>query len=261
MIMVRVLIVDDEPLARSALLNVVASRDDIEHYESAADAVQALDILAREPFDVVLLDINMPELTGMQMVDTLLTGKRPLPAIVFVTAYQEHAIAAFERHAVDYVLKPFSNERIHSALNAAIHRSQAERAAHVIGSMQQLREQIRENRVAIKTERRVLFIDPSEILSVEAQGNYVLLQRSAGSYLLRESISIVAQKLQHYGFLRIHRSVLVNAAFVAEIRPWFTGEYVLIMRNGKEYTVTRTYKRNLSSIAKLWLGSEGISTE
>ena len=111
-------------------------------------------------------------------------------------------------------------------------------------------------KVAIKTKGRILFIDPAEVSIVEAEGNYVLLQERSGSHLLRESISVVADKLAPYGFVRIHRSVLVNAAFVEEIQPWNTGEYILRIRGGKEYTVTRTYKKNLKSLARLWIGTE-----
>jgi DNA-binding LytR/AlgR family response regulator len=111
-------------------------------------------------------------------------------------------------------------------------------------------------RVAIKSNGTILFIDPAEIASVEAEGNYVLLQQRSGSYLLRESISVTSEKLAPYGFVRIHRSVLVNKAFVEEIQPWNTGEYILRIRRGKEYTLTRTYKKNMKSLARLWIGMD-----
>jgi len=110
-------------------------------------------------------------------------------------------------------------------------------------------------RIAIKVRGRILLINCADIISVKAEGNYVLLQREAATYLLREHISHLAEKLQPYGFIRIHRSVLVNAAFVEEIRPHSTGEYFLRVRNGKEFTVTRTYKKNLRSLAEFWIGT------
>src|SRR5262249_51866511 len=103
---------------------------------------------------------------------------------------------------------------------------------------------------------RILFIDPCEVVAVQAEGNYVLLQRQAGSYLLRESLSAIAEKLKPYGFIRIHRSVLVNSSFVDEIQPYVTGEYGLRVKGGKEYTVTRTYKKNLKALAELWIASD-----
>jgi two-component system LytT family response regulator len=117
------------------------------------------------------------------------------------------------------------------------------------------------SRIAIKAKGRILFIDPAEVVTVEAQGNYVLLRRMSGTDLLRESMSAVAEKLRPYGFVRIHRSVLINASFVEEIHPWTTGEYVLRIKGGKEFNVSRTYRKNLHSIAPLWFGTDGFRTE
>jgi DNA-binding LytR/AlgR family response regulator len=257
--MMRVLIVDDEPLARSALANVLATRSDVEDFDSAADAVEALDKLQSETYDVLLLDIQMPELSGIELVDCLKKWKQPMPAVIFVTAHHQHAVTAFEKHAVDYILKPFSNERIQEALDVAIRRTANERAASLMEIMPQLRAFLSKSlKVAIKVEGRILFIDPAEVNAIEAQGNYVLLQRPSGSYLLRGSITTLAEKLRPYGFIRIHRSVLVNASCVQEIQPWTTGEYLLRTKGGKEYTVSRTYKGNLKSLAHLWMGSDAL---
>ena len=110
-------------------------------------------------------------------------------------------------------------------------------------------------RMAIKTRGRILFIDPREVIAVEADRNYVLLQRRTGSHLLREPISRMAERLGTYGFVRIHRSVLINTAYVEQVQRWPTGEYVLKIRGGKEYTVTRTYKKNLKLMASSWIGT------
>ena len=110
-------------------------------------------------------------------------------------------------------------------------------------------------RVAIKVKGKILFINLSNVVAVQAEGNYVSLQRNGSSYLLRESISAVAEKLESRGFIRIHRSILVNTSFVEEIRPYSTGEYGLRVKGGKEYTVTRTYKQNLKSLAEFWIGT------
>jgi two-component system LytT family response regulator len=116
-------------------------------------------------------------------------------------------------------------------------------------------------RIAVKAKGRILFIDPADVVTVQAQGNYVLLQRVSGSDLLRESMSTIAEKLRPYGFIRIHRSVLINASFVEEIHPWTTGEYVLRIKGGKEFHVSRTYKKNLHSITPLWLGTDGFRAD
>jgi two-component system, LytTR family, response regulator len=110
-------------------------------------------------------------------------------------------------------------------------------------------------RIAIKTKRTILFLSPEEVVSVRAQGSCVLLQHDSGSYLLRESISTMAEKMVPFGFIRIHRSTLVNRRFVKEIRPFLTGEYGLRMETGKEFIVTRTYKKNLRALAEFWVGT------
>ena len=109
-------------------------------------------------------------------------------------------------------------------------------------------------RVAIKVRGKILFINLGDVVAVQAEGKCVLLQQKARSYLLRQSISAVAERLETHGFIRIHRSVLVNTSFVEEVRPLSTGEYCLRVESGKEYTVTRTYKKNLKSLAKFWMG-------
>jgi two-component system, LytTR family, response regulator len=254
----RVLIVDDEPLAREALANTLAARKDVERFDSACDAMEALAKLGEAEYDVLLLDISMPEVSGIELVDRLKENNFPVPSVVFVTAYKEHAIAAFEKHAVDYVLKPFSNDRINEALGAAFRRSSDERAAQLIETLPLLRQlsQHGPTRIAIKANGSIVFIDPSDVQVVRAQGNYVLLEREAGSHLLRESISVMARKLKPYGFVQIHRSVLVNAAFVERVQPRATGEYGLRLKGGRKYTVSRTYKANLNRLASTWIAPE-----
>jgi two-component system LytT family response regulator len=258
----RVLIVDDEALTRKALEQALVSRDDIERLDSAKDAVEAIGKIEEEAYDVILLDIEMPEQSGIELAASLNKRKQPVPAVIFVTAHHEHAIAAFDNHAIDYILKPFSQERIHEALDIAFRRSENERAARLIKTLPQLGMLLpKPPKIAIKTKGRILFIDPASVALVQAQGNYVLLKGPQGSYLLRESISEVEEKLKLYGFVRIHRSTLVNSAFVEEIRPWPTGEYILRIKDGRELTVSRTYKTNLNSIAQLWVGTESFSEE
>jgi len=255
----RVLIVDDEPLARTTLMSALAERSDVEALDSAKDGVEAINKLDAESYDVVLLDIRMPELSGLELAERIKHRKDSLPSIIFVTAYSEHAVEAFEKHAIDYVLKPFSSSRIHQAIDTAARRTEAEKMialAKVLPELGNLAPKV--NRIAIKSNGRILFINPHEIGIVQAQGNYVLLRKETGSHLLRESISTIEKKLEHYGFVRIHRSILVNRTFVEEIEPRSTGEYVLRIRGGKELTVTRTYKKNLRSMAGLWIGADSF---
>jgi len=259
----RVLIVDDEPMEETALANILSARRDAEHLDSANDASEALDKLATNFYDVLLLDINMLDLSGTQIVDQLRERNLPLPSIVFVTGHVEHAVAAFERHTVDYVLKPFSNESINEALDRACRRAKAERAAKLIEAMPQLQKLSGPGHpmIAIKAKGRILFIDPGDVVAVQAEGNYVSLQRESDSYLLRESISRVAEKLKPYGFIRIHRSALVNTSFVVEIKPYSTGKCGVRVKGGKEYAVTSSYKKNLKPLTEFRIGNGAFLTE
>lgn len=261
--MYTVLIVDDEPLARQELASIMQSREDIGRTLLAEDGTKALEILQDQKIDVVFLDVKMPEMTGLELLEISQAKGIPLPAVIFATAYDQYALKAFEHHAADYVLKPFSTDRIEEALDRAIRRSQADRASRlmeIISDVHQLSAQ-RPRRIAIKVQGRILFINPAEIMFVQAEGNYVLLQTGHGSYLLREPMNQVEQKLERFGFIRIHRSVIVNCAFVKEYQPCYTGEYSLKMVNGKEFTVTRTYKKNLKQLASDSIGLEPPSGE
>jgi len=148
----------------------------------------------------------------------------------------------------------------HSRAALGIARDAGEKTARLTETFPGLQAlaKLQSLRVAIKVRGKILFIHLGDVVSVQAQGNYVLLQRDTSSYLLHDSISVVAEKLEPYGFIRIHRSVLVNAALVEGIRPYSTGEYGLQIKGGKEYTVTRTYKKNLKFLAKFWIGTGGF---
>jgi two-component system LytT family response regulator len=246
-------------------MNVLAERSDIESADTAEDAFDALTKLEKNNYDVLLLDINMPERSGLELVDHLQSRNADLPSVVFVTAHDEHAIQAFEKRAVDYVLKPFSSERISEALEVAVRRNAGERAAKLVELLSHYQGTLRSQneRIAVKTKGRVVFLDPANVIAVEADRNCVLLQQTSGSCLLRESISTMEEKLAPYGFVRIHRSVLINSAFVREIQPWPTGEYILRVRapkEHKEYTVTRSYKKNLKLLAHAWIGKDSFGS-
>jgi len=258
----RALVIDDEPLVRTALAKLLARRSDIDEFEVVEDAIQALAHLGKRPFDVLLVDIHMPEMSGLQLIEHLSKQNGPMPSVIFITAYHEHAVEAFEKRAVDYVLKPFVPARVHDALDVAVRRSGQERAERLLGMLKDLKLlPDRSSRIAIKDKGRVVFVDVTEITSVEANGNYVLLQQKAGSYLLRETIGEIAKKLKPHGFIRIHRSVLVNSQFVESIQPGVGSEYVLRTKTGKEYHVTRTFRENLRDLAEFWIGSEAFHSD
>jgi two-component system, LytTR family, response regulator len=259
----RVLIVDDEPLARQALERVLSTRTDIDEHDSASDAFEAAAKLESRPYDILLLDIHMPGMTGLKLLDVLQERGGLLPAVIFVTAFDEHAIAAFDHQASDYILKPFNDARVHRALDSAKRRTQNERLAELAELLPRLEQQSAAppTRIAVKSKGRVVFIVPDEILAAVADGNYVLLEQENGSHLLREPISELAEKLRPYGFVRIHRSVLVNSAHVETLEPLTTGEYRLRLKGGKNFNVTRTYKKNLKALASFWIGPDALVSD
>lgn len=260
--MIRVLVVDDEPLTRTALATLLSRRPDIQEFEIVEDAYQALAQFRERAFDVLLLDIHMPGLSGLQLIERLSRQNGPMPSIIFITAYQEHAVEAFEKRAVDYILKPLVPERVHQALDVAVRRSTHERGAQLMEMLGNLKLRPEHTtRIAIKDKGRIVFVDVGELISAEAHGNYVLLQQKVGSYLLRETLSRIAEKLKPYGFIRIHRSVIVNVAFVETIQPGVGSEYVLHTKGGKQYPVTRTYRENLNNLAQFWIGTAGFDPD
>ena len=253
----RVLIVVDEASARTALANVLTMRSDVEGFESASDAAEALDKMSRDPYDAVLLDVNLPEVSGLELLGRIRATHHQIPAIVFVTAHQPHVLKAFELQADDVVLKPFSTERIDKALDVVSRRATNERSARLLEILSQaggLSLQ-QSTRIAIKSKGRIRLINLKDVIMGQAQGNYVLLRLDSESLLLRESISVLAEKLRRYGFIRIHKSVLVNRSCVEEIYHLQTGMYGLRLKGGRELTVTRTYRQNLKSLADFWLDS------
>jgi DNA-binding LytR/AlgR family response regulator len=178
-----------------------------------------------------------------------------------VTREPPQITSTSEEHPLDSILKP-SSRSMPGDLNETGRGAESDQLARLVELLPQLERLSRKPfRIAIKANGKILFIDSAEVSAVEAQGNYVLLRRGPDSYLLRGSIAELAEKLEPCGFIRIHRSVLVNTSYVQEIEPWTPGGYLLRMRGGKEYTVSRTYKGNLKSIAEFWLGSDETSHE
>ncbi len=183
-------------------------------------------------------------------------SRRP---VVPARAEHHHPIPTLGKTKVDEPVVP-SGECIGEPLASGFGQRAAARST-VSRALPQTRSRAlgKSARIAIKANGKILFIDAGDIVAVKAQGNYVLLFRTSSSHMLRESISTIQKKLDLYGFVRIHRSVLVNATLVDEIHPRPTGEYVLRVRGGREFRVTRTYKRNLQLLAQLWVGTEGFA--
>jgi len=246
---IKTLIVDDEPLARERIRDLLARDPEVLVAGECADGVEAIAaIRALEP-DLVFLDVQMPEKGGFDVVAEI--GVDALPTLVFVTAYDEYALRAFEACALDYILKPFDEERFARTLARAKAQivGTGERDVHrrVLALVEELRARAKHlDRLMIRAGGRLFFVDVGEIDWIEAEGNYVRIHVGEASHLLRETISGLESQLDPDRFLRVHRSTIVSLDRVREIRPLFHGEHSVVLRDGTTLTLSRGYRDRLS---------------
>jgi len=239
---VRTLIVDDEPLARERVRMMLDNHPDMSIVAECGDGRQAVEAIREHRPDLVFLDVQMPGVDGFGVLRAL--EGEPMPHVVFVTAYDQYALRAFEVHALDYVLKPFDAQRFGQALDrarSAMERAEAgalsERLRDLVSSM--AAEQRERQRLVVKSSGRVFFVHMSDIDWVEAEGNYVRLHMGTQSHLLRETMKGMERALDPAVFIRIHRSTIVNADRIRELQPLFHGEYAVILRDGTRLVASR----------------------
>jgi len=246
---IRTLIVDDEPLGRERIRALLSGDGEIEIVGECSDGKQAVAAIETSKPDLVFLDVQMPELDGFGVMEAI--SGDAMPAIIFVTAYDRYAVQAFEIHALDYLLKSFDRERFRSALNRAkeeIRRSRAgewnERLTGLLEDLQAKKRYVA--RLAVKTAGRIVFLRVEEIDWVEAADNYVRVHAGRESHLIRETLQSLETRLDPEKFLRVHRSTIVNLERIRELRPLFHGDYALLLRDGTELTLSRTYREKLA---------------
>jgi two-component system LytT family response regulator len=204
-------------------------------------------IVDHEP-DLVFLDVQMPQMNGFEVIEAV--GGDRMPLVIFVTAYDQHALRAFQVRALDYLLKPFDRERFSEALERA--RRQVEReetgdlGRRLLALVKDLRrDQPRAERLVVKSGGRLFFLRADEIDWVEAAGNYVRLHVGTTSHLLRETMNAIEGRLDPEKFFRIHRSRIVNMERIQELQPWLNGEYAVLLRTGTRLTLSRGYREKL----------------
>lgn len=237
----RAMIVDDEALAREGVRQFLAGEPDVEIVAECADGASAVNRIEALRPDVLFLDVQMPRLNGFEVLAAL--DSAAMPAVIFTTAHDAHAIRAFEVSAVDYLLKPFSQERFCKALERARTQLRAAKAGAADPQIATLLSQWREragggSRVLVKSPERILFLKPGEIDHVEACGNYVLLHVGKEKHIVRETMTAMEARLGSAGFMRINRSVIVNLSRIKELQPLAAGEYVVILKTGVRLNMT-----------------------
>jgi two-component system, LytTR family, response regulator len=242
---VRTVVVDDERLAREGLEKLLRMDPDIEVVGSAADGRAAIQLIDALKPDLVFLDIQIPEIDGFGVISAI--GVENMPVLVFVTAYDQYTLKAFDVHALDYLLKPFDQQRLAHAVKRA--KQQVAIAHSQEGALQGLMKEAAANkplkRLPIKAGGKFIFLELNEIDYIEAAGNYLCVHVGPKEYLTRETMASCEVKLQSSDFVRIHRSVIINRSRVKELKPWFTGEYVVVLSTGKELTLSRGYRDRL----------------
>ena len=245
------LIVDDEPLARDRIKRFLRDEEGIRLIGECKNGAEAIDAINRENPELVFLDIQMPEKNGFDVIKAL--GEKHLPTIIFVTAYDQYALQAFDVHALDYLLKPFNRERIRRAVARAREHIDHKRLGNIDERLNALIADIRGekkflDRLVVKAVGRVFFLKTDEIDWIEAAGNYVKLHVGRDSHMIRETMNGIESKLDPAKFLRIHRSTVVNIDRIKELQPLFHGEYAVILRNGTKLTLSRSYRDRLDQL-------------
>jgi len=249
----KVLIVDDEPLARDRIRHLLKGDRETQIIGEARNGSEAVEAITAHAPDIVFLDVQMPDMDGFEVLKALRVKRMPL--VIFVTAYDQHAVRAFDVHAIDYLMKPFDRKRFAQALSHA--KDQMKRGVDEAdaGDIKRLLENLKVGtrhleRFAIKTGEKVLFVRAEDVDSIEAEGNYVRLNVAATSHMLRETINSIETQLDPRTFVRIHRSTIVNMNRVKELQIWARGEYRVMLHSGVSHTLSRGYRAHFDSYIK-----------
>ena len=261
---IRVLLADDEPLARRRLLRFLRTETDADVVAECASGTEAVRLLRTEPVDLALLDVQMPDLDGFGVIAEV--GPERMPPVIFVTAYDAYALRAFEVHALDYLLKPVTADRFREAFTrardhldrqstASMGRRLKAMLANVLageggddgagaGAAPPERQRFAD-RLTIKANGRVFFVRVTDVDWFEAHGNYVRVHVGTTTHLIREALSVVEASLSPDRFARIHRSTVVNIDRIRELQPWFAGDYIVLLKDGTQLKLSRTYRDQL----------------
>lgn len=249
---IRTVVVDDEPLACKRLEKLLKEDEEIELISLCANGEEAIKQINEEQPDLVFLDIQMPEINGFDVLQNI--DQEEAPLIIFVTAYDEYALKAFEVHALDYLMKPFKKERFFESLNRAKKALEQDSRAGMNSKIENLLEYLEPaqgslSRILVKSSGRYFFLKTTDIDWIESAGNYVRIHSGGNNYLIRETMINMEKKLDSDTFFRIHRSTIINVNKVKELEQWFHGDYQVIMYNEEKLTMSRNYKELLEKFS------------
>jgi two-component system, LytTR family, response regulator len=242
---IKTLIVDDETLARRRIRRLLAAESDVEVIGECGDPQKAISFIQERNPDLVFMDVQMAGTDGFDVLQAL--PPKNTPAVIFVTAFDQHALRAFEVNALDYLLKPFDRARFQKAVERARVQLRQQSGAVLDHRLTQLLDTLGNrpraaDRVVIKSAGRIMFLRTDEIDWIEAADNYVRLHVGAEPHLLRETLGTLESRLDPAKFMRIHRSTVVNVDRLKELQPWFHGDYIVILQDGTRLNLSRTYR-------------------
>ena len=251
---IRALIIEDEPLGRERIRSLLDAEPDVQVVAECPDGLAAAAAVLEHAPDIVFLDVEMPGLDGFAVLDKLKGLVDRLPVVIFVTAYYKYAVRAFEVHALDYLLKPFDDDRFRQALERARAELGQQQTGDVNRRILAMLDEMKTprgdfvDRFAVQTSDRVFFVRAEDVDWIEAASNYVRLHTGKSSHLIRGTMQSVEARLDPDRFLRIHRSAIVNIDRIRELQPWFHGEYKVILTDGTTLTLSRGYRESLQTL-------------
>jgi two-component system, LytTR family, response regulator len=257
--MIRTLIVDDEPLPRERIRTLLAEHRGIEVIGECRDGREAAQAILDARPDLVFLDVQMPEMDGFEVIHAVsavsATDSERLPAIVFVTAYDEYALRAFEVSALDYLLKPINAERFAQSVRRALDRLSRPAAPNPDPGLLSLIERLRAERryaarFVVRSGPRLSFVRAADVDWIDAADNYVRLHAAGREHLVRDTLKSVEAQLDPELFVRVHRSIIINLDRVESVEPHFHGEYVVTMKDGARLTTSRSYSDRLRRLLR-----------
>lgn len=233
---------DDEPLARERIRSMLRAEPDVEIVRECGNGPEAVEAINTLKPDLVFLDVQMPGMDGFEVLRN--SDKERLPIVVFVTAYDQHAVKAFEVHALDYLLKPFKPSRFQATLQRVRELLANRQARQTSKGLLELLDQMKPERsflgrLAVKNGERTIFVRSADIDYVESAGNYIVVHAGKENHVVRETLTALEEQLDPKTFARISRSMLVNVEQIKELLPMFKGEHVVVLRNGKQLPMTR----------------------
>jgi two-component system LytT family response regulator len=251
---VRAVIVDDEELARAVIREMLAAFPEIEIAAECANGFEAVKAVVETRPDLLFLDIQMPKLDGFEVLELIEAPGTPVPAVIFVTAYDQYAMRAFDAHAVDYLLKPFGADRFHTAVERALARLGEQRPQASVLAVAAKPPEQRAQRIVVKDGTRIQVIPVDKLDYAEAQDDYVALHSGGKNHLKQQTIASLEAALDPSRFVRIHRSVIVNLERIARIEPYTRDSRMAVLHDGTRLPVSRSgYERLLEAMG----GSQG----